>query len=209
MEFSIFHRRLPMYDTNVALSFRTNWSPLLPSYKSGPKHHIYVLGNSSASPLGIVSGHKNFLDHGDWALRIQSRVDISSEKMVAEVRQKRNAAVRTDVNPLKPRPRMGKANLWTWLEDQIEGQLSHNKLFLRLSSFHGIHYTDIFCIVNGNCSCQPISRCICIPFSFLLRCGSDNHLPALLKYLVFDQIHKMRNPGTTPPIPFIFILVSL
>lgn len=142
-----------------------------------------------------------------WAFRIQSRVDISSEKTVAEVRQKRST--QDWCQSFETKTQNGEGKSLNITEDQIKGQLSHNKLFLRLSSFHGIHYSDIFCIVNGNCSCQPISRCICIPFSFLLWWGSDNKPPALWKYLVFDQINKMRNPGTTPPMPFIFILVSL
>ena len=50
---------------------KLQWRPLLPSYKSAPKQHIYALGNSSASPLDIVSGHKSFLEHGN-CLSIQN-----------------------------------------------------------------------------------------------------------------------------------------
>ena len=51
----------------------------------------------------------------------------------------------------------------------------------RLSSLLGTHSDDIFCIFSGDGNCHPISRCMCVPFSFLLWRSSDNHQPALVK----------------------------
>lgn len=125
-----------------------------------------------------------------WAFRIQSGVDISSEK---------KRSTRDWCQSFETKTQNGEGKSLNMTEDQIKGQLSHNKLFLRLSSFHGIHYSDIFCIVNGNCSCQPMSRCICIPFSFLLWCGSDNNRLLCGSILYLTRLTKWETQGLLLP----------
>lgn len=51
---------------------------------------------------------------------------MSSEEMVAKIRQKWNAALRNDANPFKPGPRVGKASLRIQT-GQIKAQSSHRK----------------------------------------------------------------------------------
>lgn len=69
----------------------------------------------------------------------------------------------------------------------------------RLSVLLDPHYTDIYCIFSGDCSCQTNKVYLHSIFFISCRFSSDNYQPTLLTCLVFNKTNKMRNSGVPPP----------
>lgn len=198
-----------MYNTNMASSFGPNWRPLkyesISSYSAinqAPQCHIYALGDSLVSPLDTNEQPRvrPLFESSEF----QRRVGMSSEEMVAKVRQAWNAAARNDANPFPSGPRVGKASLRT-RTDHIKGWSSHVNVWVLLEILGLIHGADVFYIFHGDHNCWPISGFTCIPFSSW--CSSDNHQPASLKYLIFDKSYE--KPRNYPPSPSHLSLVQL